>query len=117
MKDGERIAQDAPLVCSLTAGEHVTRKEAIENLFTGLEQVQELPDGYALRFAGTSTWAQRVLDFIQGERRCCLFFTFELIFLPNEGPLWLHIRGPEGVKEMVQDMLVGREITQGEPSS
>jgi len=49
--------------------------------------------------------AQRVLDFIQGERSCCLFFTFELVFLPNQGPLWLHIRGPEGVKEMIKDML------------
>jgi hypothetical protein len=113
MKDVELIAKDAPIACSLTADEHVTRREEIDDFFTGIEQAQELTDGYALRFPGTSTWPQRVLDFIQGERSCCLFFTFELVFLPNQGPIWLHIRGPEGVKEMVRDGLTGREITLG----
>jgi len=102
-----------PIVCSLTAGERVTRAEEINDLFTGIQQIQELADGYALRFPGTSTWPQRALDFIQGERSCCLFFTFELAFLPNHGPIWLHIRGPEGVKEMVRDSLARREITLG----
>ena len=99
------IAEDIPIVCSLTAGERVTRGEEINDLFSGIEQFQELADGYALRFPGVVPWPQRVLDFIQGERSCCLFFTFELTFLPNMGSLWLHIRGPEGTKEMVREML------------
>ncbi len=106
----ELIAEDAPIACSLTADELVTRGEEIDDLFTGVQQTRELADGYALRFPGTSAWPQRVLDFIQGERSCCLFFTFELIFIPNQGPIWLHIRGPEGVKEMVVDALTKREI-------
>jgi hypothetical protein len=107
------LAEDVPIVCSLTANERVTRAEEINDLFTGIQQIQELADGYALRFPGTSTWPQRVLDFIQGERSCCLFFTFELAFLPNLGPIWLYIRGPEGTKEMVRDTLAKREITLG----
>lgn len=99
------IAEDVPVVCSLTAGERVTRGEEINDLFSGIEQVQEMADGYALCFPGTVPWPQRVLDFIQGERSCCLFFTFEVTFLPNMGSLWLHIRGPEGTKEMVREML------------
>ena len=106
-----RIAEDVPIACSLTADERVTRAEEINDLFTGIQQLQELADGYALRFPGTATWPQRVLDFIQGERSCCLFFTFELAFLPNMGPIWLHIRGPEGTKEIVRDALARREIT------
>lgn len=111
--DVELIARDVPIACSLTASERVTRAEEIDDLFTGIQQIQELDDGYALRFPGTSTWPQRALNFIQGERSCCLFFTFELIFLPNEGPIWLHIRGPEGVKEMIKDSLARREISLG----
>ena len=103
--DGELLARDVPIACSLTASERVTRAEEIDEFFAGIQQLQELPDGYALRFPGDSTWAQRVLNFIQGERSCCLFFTFELIFLPNQGPIWLHIRGPEGTKEMIKEML------------
>jgi hypothetical protein len=72
------IVEDVPIVCSLTADERITRAEEINDLFSGIQQLQELADGYALRFPGTSTWPQRVLDFIQGERSCCLFFTFEL---------------------------------------
>ena len=101
----ELIAEDAPIACNLTAGELVTRGKEINGFFTGVQQIRELADWYALRFPGTSTWPQRMLDFIQGERSCCPFFTFELIFAPNQGPIWLHIRGPEGVKEMVMDML------------
>jgi len=107
------IAENVPIVCSLTADERVRRAEEIDDLFTGIQQLQELADGYALRFPGTSTWPQRALNFIQGERSCCLFFTFELVFLPNEGPIWLHIRGPEGVKEMIRDSLARKEITLG----
>jgi hypothetical protein len=109
--DRALIAEDAPLACSLTADERVPRTDEIGDLFTGIQERQELTDGYALRFPGTSTWAQRVLNFIQGERSCCLFFTFELVFLPNEGPIWLHIRGPEGVKEVIKDLMAKKEIT------
>lgn len=109
--DGALIAENVPIACSLTADERVPRTEEIEDLFTGMQQLQELADGYALRFPGASTWPQRVLNFIQGERSCCLFFTFELVFLPNEGPIWLHICGPEGVKEVIKDLLARKEIT------
>lgn len=111
MNEQALIAEDVPIACSLTADELVKRGEEIIDLFTGVQQAQELTDGYALRFPGTSTWSQRVLDYIQGERICCLFFTFELLFLPNQGPIWLHIRGPEGVKAIVMDTLARRGIT------
>ena len=103
--DVELIAEDASIACNLTAGELVTRGKEINGLFTGVQQIRELADGYALRFPSTSTWPQRMLDFIQGERSCCPFFTFELTFAPNQGPTWLHIRGPEGIKEIIKDML------------
>lgn len=106
----ELIAKDVPIACSLTADEQVVRGEEIGALFSGIQGTRELADGYALCFPGTPPWSQRVLNFIQGERSCCLFFTFELIFLPNQGPIWLHIRGPEGVREMIADMLTRKGI-------
>lgn len=108
--DEALISEDVPIACSLTVDELGRRREEIDALFSEVQQTQELVDGYALRFPGTSTCAQRVLDFIQGERACCLFFTFELVFIPNQGPLWLHIRGPAGVKAMIMDTLTSRGI-------
>jgi hypothetical protein len=101
-------AEDRPLACSLTASERAVRSSEIDNLFAGVQQVRELDDGYAFSFAGQDPWPQKVFSFIEGERSCCLFFTFELIFLPGQGPIWLQIRGPEGVKEIIRAMVPGQ---------
>jgi len=94
---------DLPIACSLSQHELVERGGEVGNLFQGVQQVRELADGYAYRFSGTDEWANKILKFIAGERSCCPFFTFELGFEPNQGPIWLHIRGPEGVKEFMKD--------------
>lgn len=98
------IAEGEPLACSLSAGERAVRQTEIASLFASIQEVRELADGYALAFPGQAPWPQQVLAFIEGERSCCLFFTFELTFLPGNGPLWLHIRGPQGVKDLLQGL-------------
>ena len=102
---GEFIADDAPIACSLSESELVTRGVEVNDLFKGIEQVEELEDGYALRFPGSVAWAKDLTEFITFERGCCPFFTFALVFEPKLGSIWLHVRGPEGVKAMVEEML------------
>jgi len=70
-----------------------------------MPEARQLPDGYALRFPGEETWASRLLRFIVQERACCPFFSFELVFEPGQGPIWLHLRGPAGTTEFVTEML------------
>jgi hypothetical protein len=41
-------------------------------------------------------------EFIARERLCCPFFTFELVAEQEDGPLWLHLRGREGVKDFIK---------------
>jgi hypothetical protein len=72
----------------------------VNNLYRAATQVRELSDGYAFRFPGGDDWAARLLDYIVFERRCCRFFAFELAFEPDQGAIWLRVRGPEGVKEL-----------------
>ncbi len=96
-------AMDLPIACSLPGEEQIARGEMIaEDLFAGADRVDELPDGYAFRFAVTDDRIDRLARFIAAERRCCPFFTFELVFEPAEGPVWLRLRGPEGVKEFIR---------------
>ncbi len=102
----ELAISDSPVACSLSQKERVERGDEVGDLFNSVQQVRELADGYAYRFPGNEEWASRVLGFIMGERSCCPFFTFELGFEPDEGPIWLHIRGPEGVKEFMKDWAV-----------
>jgi hypothetical protein len=103
--DTNDTTEDMPIACSLTAGERALRSDEITTLFRGRQEARELPDGYALRFAGDDAWATRLLAFITGERACCPFFTFALVFEPGQGPIWLHLRGPAGTKDVVAGML------------
>jgi hypothetical protein len=91
------------LVCSLPAPEEAAwRAQIQETLFSAVREVRELPDGYALAFPGEAAWVMRLADFIAVERACCPFFAFELRCEPQQGPIWLSVRGPEGVKEMLR---------------
>jgi hypothetical protein len=75
------------------------------DIFQGFDAVEELPDGYGMRFPDAEAMTARLVEFISFERRCCPFFTFELVFEPQEGPLWLRLRGPEGVKAFIREEL------------
>lgn len=103
MENDQNIALvDLPLACSLTAQELIIRQQDNGTLFTQVSRVTELADGYAFQFPGTMELATQLLQFINAERQCCPFFVFELAFEQQEGPIWLRIRGPEGIKAFVQ---------------
>lgn len=102
--DAEQVANELPIACSLPEQELARRREELAgDIFKNIQQVQELVDGYALRFPGDKDWATKLLDFIMFERECCRFFTFELVFEANQGPTWLRLRGGEGVKELIKE--------------
>lgn len=101
MIEQERAVEETPIACNLTREERAERGDTVHRLFQEVEQVRELEDGYAFRFAGGDAMASRLLQFTLEERRCCPFFTFELAFEPNEGPIWVRLRGSDNVKEFV----------------
>ncbi len=103
MVDGQERTGDQPgPSCSLVGREFAERKESLtRDLFAHVERVEELPDGFAYRFPAGDPWPAKVLEVIASERQCCPFFTFEMVFEPHGGPLWLRLRGPEGVKAFV----------------
>ena len=101
----EFFSDEVPLACTLTESEQVTRSGEVNELFKDVQQVNELADGYAFRFPGSDSWASRLVQFIAFERGCCPFFTFALVFEQEQGPIWLHLRGPEGVKAIIENMM------------
>lgn len=72
-------------------------EQASTRLLRAHTGIEELEDGYALKFPGFQ-WAEPILQFIAGERQCCPFYTFELTVAPDDGPVWLRFRGDEEVK-------------------
>lgn len=88
--------------CKLMGRELMQRKDAITNaLFRHADEVEELEDGFAFRFAAFDPWAAKIMEFITVERECCPFFRFELIVDPDGGPVWLRLRGSDEVKAFV----------------
>ena len=96
------------LACDLTAIPKDVREEHVitaPQLFAVAQEVQELPNGYAIRFLNEPGRFMGIAKFIENERLCCPFFNFGLDIEPNRGPLWLRLTGDEGVKELLQTTL------------
>jgi DinB superfamily len=97
----------APVGCSLCDDQLSARMQVVADVFAGSEEYRELSDGYEFRFPGTTEWAIRLTEFIASERNCCTFFKFGLVFEPNQGPVWLRVRGGENAKEFIRRLNTG----------
>jgi hypothetical protein len=94
--------QGTPIACNLNSEAQAERQRVVtEKLFSDVLETEELTDGYAYRFSGEQEILEQVTAFVLFERQCCPFFTFELIFEPEQGPVTLKLRGPEGTKEFL----------------
>lgn len=97
------------LACDLTAIPADVREEHIltsPQLFAMAQEVQDLPNGFAIRFLNESGNFMSIAKFIENERLCCPFFNFGLEVEPNNGAIWLKLTGGEGVKEILQTTLL-----------
>lgn len=95
------------LVCDLFALS-VTQRQRHAALVTQLaqvvEDVQELPNGYAFHYSSDTTVWSALTEWIDLERRCCPFLTFVVQLAPH-APLSLHLTGPDGVKTFLMEEL------------
>jgi hypothetical protein len=101
----EHTANESPLACdftAMTAGQRERRQTLAQHLHTAIQEVRELPDGYAFRFPAEPALCLTVAEFMTLERLCCPFFTFELELEREGGPLWLRLTGREGVKQFLR---------------
>ncbi len=102
-KDG--ATKETPFACNVAGLNAEQRKRytvLIEKLSISKQEVRELPDGYAFRFSAESSTIQDLAEFIVYERLCCPFFDFDLAVEREGGPVWLRLRGREGVKDFIR---------------
>ncbi len=74
----------------------------LEQLHGCLEEVRELPEGFALRFADDGTLLDRLAEWVRLESVCCPFLRFEVRVERRSGPVWLRLTGPAGSKEFLR---------------
>jgi hypothetical protein len=93
------------IACDLSASEaeHIDHNiMTAEQLFALVQEVRELPDGYALRLPNDTDTFLHTARFITHERQCCPFLTFTLELNAAKGPFWLQLTGQEGAKQFLQ---------------
>ena len=99
----DETQEQTPIACALSAGDRADRDGQIDQLFAQSTETLGVADGYAFSFPEDR--AVHLFEFVERERRCCQFFTFELIFEPNAGPIWLRVRGSEQIKAFIGSMI------------
>jgi hypothetical protein len=71
-------------------------------VYQAIQEIQELPDGYAFRLPDDPEMLLLVGEDLNYERLCCPFVRYTLEIEPNRGPFWLRMTGGKGVKEFVR---------------
>jgi hypothetical protein len=99
------IQSEVPIACipdALTAEQQARWMEVGPQLYAAVQEVQELPDGYAFRLPSDAEMLLLVAEDLNFERLCCPFVRFTLDIAPNGAPFWLHFTGGEGVKAFLR---------------
>jgi hypothetical protein len=65
-------------------------------------EIQELPDGYSFRLRNELISVTEVAEWVSYESKCCPFFEFEILLERSNGPLWLKLKGQDGIKPFIQ---------------
>jgi len=76
-------------------------------LFSRLEEIRELTDGYEFRLAEDPDTITRAAEFISLEKLCCPFLHFALEIKPEGEPVWIRLSGREGVKAFIREEISG----------
>ena len=108
MKD--QPESQSPIACDmsvLSADQRATHMATSRELFSHLEKIRELGDGYEFRLADDFSAITRAAEFMPLEKLCCPFLNFALEIKADGGPVWLRLRGREGVKAFIREEISG----------
>lgn len=87
---------------ALTPEERARLHQITEKIKGARIETKELTDGYAFRLQAEQVSLSELAEYVSSERKCCPFFDFEIELQRDGGPLWLKLRGKEGVKEFMR---------------
>jgi hypothetical protein len=97
--------EQLPIACTLQPGEIRTRgDELLPGLIAHAESVEEIADGYRLRFGPSPGVLSLIAQVIDAERQCCRFLRFTLTVEADSGPVWLELTGPPGTQAFLNGL-------------
>ena len=108
MSDKNQI--QSPLACDMTAiaaDERPKHLATSRELFSRIEEVRELPNGYEFRLADGPALLSQLAQFVSLEKLCCPFLNFVIEIEAEDGPTWLRLSGRDGVKAFIREEIAG----------
>lgn len=78
------------------------REMLVTGLFKYVAEIQEIEGGYAFKFCRLELLIRRIADYIVFEGQHSPQLTFVLVAEPNNGAVWLQVRGPDSEKEHIR---------------
>ena len=102
---GMVIPKPAAFACNLkafTTQERAQYRKLSDRLMPAVLSEREKNDGYALELNTRSISVVEVAQWVELERKCCPFFSFQLDLRGEDGALWLSLTGREGVKQFIE---------------
>jgi hypothetical protein len=101
----QSTAEASGFYCNLKA---LGMKERARHMLLTLEieraraETIEMGNGFAFRFQDGAVSLADLAEWVSAERKCCPFFDFEIELQADNGPLWLKLRGKDGVKAFMR---------------
>lgn len=105
--------KDCPIACDLTvftAMERAEHEQLGDSLLAKVTRVVEHSDGFTLMFELDASVSEKVEHWLAKEKRCCPFFSFEIIRERAPQSLGLRISGPPAAKAILQAEFDAREL-------
>jgi hypothetical protein len=78
-------------------------RQLVEALTHAITERREVPDGYSFRVDNEHLTTEQLVEWVDLGRQCCPFFGFEILWEPENGPVWLLLKGPQGGKDFILD--------------
>jgi hypothetical protein len=95
----------SPIACNaspFTPEERRRWQDATARWKDVVQEIRELPDGYALRIPSDARSIAAAAEWITLDRVCCPFLRYGLVIEEEGGPAWLQLTGRAGTKEFLQ---------------
>jgi hypothetical protein len=101
-----KTIENLPIACDMNAvspeQQDLWVREIVPNLYGAVEEIAELPNGYAWRLPSSPQILRLAAEELDIERLCCPFLHLSLEIAQARGPFWLRLTGDEGAKAFVR---------------
>jgi hypothetical protein len=84
--------------------------DVAKRVYAAVQEVSELPDGYAFRLPAESALITTLAQHVDFERRCCPFVRFSIEVEPEHGPMWLRVTGGEAARAFFRSVLASADL-------